>query len=63
MFYLECPHGFIHTSAYSKVIDSRVLNNSFLVNDEESSQCNPLSDTNPYLLCQSENWNNFKHLA
>jgi len=58
MFYLEGPHGFIHTPAYGKVIDSWVLNNSFLVNDEQSSQRNPLSQISTQI-CFVKKWGQF----
>lgn len=42
VYYLKCPQCFINTSANCKIINGGVLNNSFLVNDKKSSQCNSL---------------------
>jgi len=40
--YLERSLCLINTSTNGQVVNGRMLNNPFLVNNEQSSQCNPL---------------------
>lgn len=41
--YLERSLSLIHTTANGKIVNGGVLNDTFLVNNEKSSQCNSLS--------------------
>lgn len=54
-FYLESSHCFINAASNGKIVNSGVLNDSLLVNDEKSSQCDSLREQ---IAKSSQNWMN-----
>jgi hypothetical protein len=54
--HLKCSLCLINTSTNSQVVDGRMLNNSFLVNNEQSSQCNSLH----HWICYGTLWHKSK---
>ena len=43
MYYLECSLGLVDAPTNGQIVDSGVLNNTFLVDNEETSQSNSLT--------------------